>query len=350
MENAHQMVKPYNPVQAVQYGQLVQIAYDMYDAGQGGLTPTPPTPFPGGYTFIAWVQMRDFIIEEGHWTFYGFIAQRTSKVNEFVLAIRGTGDDIEWWDDLTSMVLVPLTGFGQAGYGFNRIYQTLRVVKKAPSEALGADAHAQSVQPSGTFAEQVAAVVREHAAIVPRSGELQAEAPSAAMSIEVTGHSLGSALATLYVAENANAGLVTTPLICTFASPRVGDPTFATQFGRLGITSWRIVNEPDLVPKLPFLGFQHVEVEHAYNSGGSVDWSLACWHSLSTYLHLLDPKQPLSPECVWPPRMKAATASLRRLPTQAGVAATSSGHAGKEIAVSVPAGEGNTINIKISIG
>jgi hypothetical protein len=223
----------------------------------------------------------------------------------------------------------------------------LRVVKKAPSEALGADAHAQSVQPSGTFAEQVAAVVREHAAIVPRSGELQAEAPSA---VEVTGHSLGSALATLYVAENANAGLVTTPLICTFASPRVGDPTFATQFDRLGITSWRIVNEPDLVPKLPFLGFQHVEVEHAYNSGGSVDWSLACWHSLSTYLHLLDPKQPLSPECVWPPRMKAATASLRRLRTQAGVAATSSGKAGKEIAVSVPAGEGNTINIKISIG
>ena len=262
MENAHQMVKPYNPVRAVQYGQLVQIAYDMYDAGQGGLTPTPPTPFPGGYTFIAWVQMRDFIIEEGDWTFYGFIAQRTSKANEFVLAIRGTGDDIEWWDDLTSMVLVPLTGFGQAGYGFNRIYQTLRVAKKAPSEALGADAHAQSVQPSGTFAEQVAAVVREHAAIVPRSGELQAEAPSAAMSIEVTGHSLGSALATLYVAENANAGLVTTPLICTFASPRVGDPTFATEFDRLGITSWRIVNEPDLVPKLPFLGFQHVEVEH----------------------------------------------------------------------------------------
>ena len=112
MENAHQMVKPYNPVQAVQYGQLVQIAYDMYDAGQGGLTPTPPTTFPGGYTFIAWVQMRDFIIEEGDWTFYGFIAQRTSKANEFVLAIRGTGDDIEWWDDLTSMVLVPLTGFG----------------------------------------------------------------------------------------------------------------------------------------------------------------------------------------------------------------------------------------------
>ncbi len=341
MEIGRQVVDPYNSAIAVQYGQLVQTAYDMYDGGQGGLTPTPPTPFPGGYTFIAWIQMRDFIIHEGEWTFYGLIVQRKSKEKEFVLAIRGTGDDTEWWDDLASMVLVPWAGFGQVGYGFNRIYQTLRVVKYAPSKAVGAQA--PSVQPTGTFAEQVAAVIREHGVAAAQPND-KAETPSPVMSIEVTGHSLGGALATLYVAENTAAGHATIPRICTFASPRVGDPTIATQFDQLEISSWRIVNEPDLVPKLPFLGFQHVETEYTYNSGNSVEWSLACWHSLDTYLHLLDPNQPLGAKCIWPPKMAPATASLRTVARAAPAAAPLAGQAQEEIALSRKLEGGATIS------
>ena len=164
--------------------------------------------------------------------------------------------------------------------------------------------------------------------------------------IEVTGHSLGSALATLYVAENAAAGLVRTPLICTFASPRVGDPTFATTFNQLGLTSWRIVNELDLVPNFPFIGFQHIDTLHLYNSGSSVTWSLTCWHSLRTYLHLLDPKQSLDPGCAWPPKV-ALTTSLR-IPTPA--TEVLSAQADKELAVSVPPDRATTINITIKIG
>jgi hypothetical protein len=51
------------------------------------------------------------------------------------------------------------------------------------------------------------------------------------------------------------------------------------------------------VPKLPFLGFAHVAEEHAYNSRASVNWSLACWHDLATYLNLLDPSQPIAAGC-----------------------------------------------------
>ncbi len=342
------IARSYDPAQAVLYGQFVDAAYQMYGSAPNNPAPPPPSSLPAGYKFIAWVQMKDFVIETGDWTFYGLIAQSTADTQKFILAIRGTSNLTEWWDDLTSMVPVPLAGFGEVAYGFNRIYQTLRVVDYAPREAPGVAAAPRSLEAAGTFAHQVAAAVRH--AVAERRLEPMAEAPRAVVtSIDVTGHSLGSALATLYVAENAEARLLEIPLICTFASPRVGDSEFATKFGRLGITSWRIVNELDIVPKLPFLGFQHVQTEYAYNSGSSVEWSPSCWHSLNTYLHLLDPKQPLPPGCRWPPKI-AATTSLRSRVQPARAPAALSVHADKEIVLSEPSENATTINITIKIG
>jgi lipase (class 3) len=348
MDGVHKPISCPDPARAVLYGQFLQVAYWMYASAPNNPTPTPPAAFLADYEFFAWVQMRDFVIEEGDWTFYGIIAQRRSKPNEYVLAIRGTENLTEWLDDLTSAIPVPLAGFGQVAYGFQRIYQTLRVVDYSPPEAFGAQAPTRSLEAAGSFADQVATAIQHHAALGERPSEMTPEAPVATKSIEVTGHSLGAALATLYVAEN-NRKVVTPSSICTFASPRVGDSVFAMKFGELGITSWRIVNELDAVPKLPFLGFHHIETEYLYNSGPSVDWSLVCWHSLDTYLHLVDPKQPLSPECRWP-KKPAATAPLRPSVRPAHVAAESSAQAPKEIALSVPPEEGTTINITIKIG
>ena len=136
-------VGQYDPARAVQYGRWVELAYSMYAATPTNPTPPPPSPFPPDSKFIAWVQMKDFVIEDGNWTFYGLIAQHTAKPNTFVLAIRGTQNLTEWWDDLTSAVPVPLKDFGHVAYGFNRIYQTLRVVDAAPSQALTAQAAPQ---------------------------------------------------------------------------------------------------------------------------------------------------------------------------------------------------------------
>ncbi len=341
----------YDPSLAVGYGRIISLAYQMYGSDPSNPTPAPPVDFPEGYRFIAWVQMKDFLlVEEDDWTFYGLIVQSATDESKFILAIRGTSNLTEWWDDLTSMALAPLEGFGNVGYGFSRIYQTLRVIDFAPTAAPGAEAMTRSLESVGTFAHQVAAAVQRHAGIAKPSREKKSEARSPAVrSIEVTGHSLGAALATLYVAENVNAGLVNTPLICTFASPRVGDPVFATKFDQLGNTSWRIVNELDVVPNLPFLGFKHVDTLHPYNSGSSVNWSLACWHSLNTYLHLLDPKQPLDAQCRWPPKV-AATAPLRDTVGLAKAAAASSLRADREGARSGQPDAGAPINITINIG
>ena len=84
---------------------------------------------PDKYNFVAWVQMRDFIFEEGNWTFYGLLAQNPSGTNDYVLAIRGTSDLTEWWDDLTSMVPWPMEGLAATSATASiRIYQTLRMI------------------------------------------------------------------------------------------------------------------------------------------------------------------------------------------------------------------------------
>jgi hypothetical protein len=337
----------FDPRQAVNYGLCIEMAYQMYDTAPNNPRPTPPALFIPGYKFAAWIQMKDFVIKDGDWTFYGFLAQSLTRATDFILVIRGTRNPTEWWDDVTSFVLTPMKGFGEVGYGFHRIYQTLRIVDPIQ---VPAEAGAQPLESVQTFAQQVAAAVDRHVTSAMHDSEISPQNLEAAAvpSIEVTAHSLGAALATLYVAENAKLKTHRTPIVCTFASPRVGNPEFATKFNELGVTSWRITNELDIVPKLPFIGFQHVETLYEYNSGLLVQWSLACWHALETYLHLLDPTQPLTKDCVahkkTAPTLPLCALDFSAEPTKALSADT------KEEALSVESDKGATINITIKIG
>ena len=55
------------------------------------------------------------------------------------------------------------------------------------------------------------------------------------------------------------------------------------------MTSWRIVNRPDIVTLLPphVFGFCHMDTEQLLSSIGKVRSSVLCWHVLATYLSLL---------------------------------------------------------------
>jgi triacylglycerol lipase len=119
----------------------------------------------------------------------------------------------------------------------------------------------------------------------------------------VTGHSLGSALATLFVMENDSKRKFDITTSCTFASPRVGNLEFARAFDQLPINSWRIVNTLDVVPKLPphiplLLEYDHVDTAYPFKSSDFAKNSLVCWHAMETYLHWLDASYALRPECV----------------------------------------------------
>ena len=329
--------QPFDSTAAVLYGQFVKAAYSMYDAAPNNLTPPPSGDFPAGYELVAWIQMQDFIIGSIGPTFYGFIAQGKQdemNPNQFVLAIRGTSNGVEWWDDLNAALLIPfrVPGCGSVGAGFARIYDTLEVVERPTGTDIAAIAP-RSLRSIGGFSQQVANLVARRSAA---SAHAAGFPPSA--SVEVTGHSLGAALATLYTLENARTDKIKNPALCTFASPTVGNSTFAAAFNGLGLTSWQVVNAPDLVPKLPpeLLGFRHVNSLQQYSSSGKVMPSLLCWHSLATYLALLDPKLPLDPSCRLPMSASEVLVATAQRPT-----------AGTTL--SVPAGP-VTVNITVNVG
>jgi hypothetical protein len=85
-------------------------------------------------------------------------------------------------------------------------------------------------------------------------------APLAGVPVFVTGHSLGGALAVLAALELAKAG-ATVAAVYTFGMPRPGNAHFKSEYdGRLGTTTYRLVNGNDIVPTVgpSFLGFRHV--------------------------------------------------------------------------------------------
>ena len=94
----------------------------------------------------------------------------------------------------------------------------------------------------------------------------------------LTGHSLGGALATLATLRLVNAGQSVAGLY-TFGSPRVGDRTYFDRFNtalNMGLDTapisraFRIVNDKDIVPKLPFkaTGYCHVGEKYRFDTQG----------------------------------------------------------------------------------
>lgn len=188
--------------------------------------------------------------------------------------------------------------------GFDKIYATLQVVPYTPEiQALLAEAAGPPAPLPGTFVQQVDQVLDATAKLAPRAllpGTEPTGEPRAVL--DVTGHSLGAALCTLYTIAHNQDSRHALSTVCTFASPGVGNSAFVGAFDRLPIASWRIVNEQDLVPKgsphIPLLlDFQHVNEAYSFTSAGMTKFSPVCWHDMGTYLHYLDEKEPLKEGC-----------------------------------------------------
>jgi hypothetical protein len=246
---------------AIRYAQLVTIAYSV-EPNASYTDATIAAIGQAGYTFVDALYGNELATDisphTGETVTYGYVARSAS--GEMVVAIRGTQTIDEWLHDF-SFLFVPNpihAGGGMTEDGFTAIYRSLR---------LGADPNSPSA---------IAAI----ATLVGAGG---------ISTITVTGHSLGAALATLLTLDvGLNSGVARTTSY-TFASPRVGEMFFEHTYDSVVPDTYRICNRPDLVPQTPPFPYEHVgndlELVPPYNS---ISANLACWHSIDTYLWLMD--------------------------------------------------------------
>jgi hypothetical protein len=190
---------------------------------------------------------------------YGFIAV-SQDTGEPVAVFRGTEGAAEWIANANAdLVQCPFFPPGcRTHHGFTRVYQTLRLLDGTP---------------------------------------LKAALSELGPDLVFLGHSLGASEATLAAADLGAVALV------TFASPRVGNDRFCSQaIDRIG-TVLRLVNLDDLVPRVPIslfgnlFKYDHVGAPDSLDPNGQVADNLICQHHVTTYLHLLDPAQPLDAGC-----------------------------------------------------
>ena len=279
------------------YGRMVQAAYQMFLQPAGDPLRPEPEGIPEGWELGAWIQMSDFVLNLNKPEFYGIIAHEIKNPDSRIVAIRGTEGWREWIDDFMAFhTPFQVAAAGRVAKGFDRIYGSLKIIKR-PLRGLKAAATAPQTF-EGTFAQQLEKEVLAREA--ERSGRAMAPGQKRRRRpTVVAGHSLGAALATLFVGENEAEKNFDITTCCTFASPRVGDPDFVRFFDRLPINSWRIVNTLDEVPKLApkFMDYDHVATEYSFSSADFAKESIGCRHFLETYLHSLDPTFAVRPEC-----------------------------------------------------
>jgi hypothetical protein len=205
------------------------------------LATTGHCTLPDGFTAPVAIRMppgdRPFFLRGDPLDIWGYA---TSSDEKLYVVFRGTqftsGLDFaqEWAEDALSLPMEPL-GAGKVHLGFYGAYQALRQPASDAGAAVGAPA---------------------------ANGRV------------ITGHSLGAAIATLCWADLGGD-------LMTFASPRVGDPPFATALWN-GQTV-RVVNAPDIVPDVPTdPPFRHGGSVQTVNGPGSLlDRALA--HALTSY-------------------------------------------------------------------
>jgi hypothetical protein len=214
-----------------------------------------------GYTYLQTVYGSDLSTDvdpdAGDTVSYGFLARSSS--GELVAILRGTDTVLEWIDDaqfyFVSNPISHSDGFTEEG--FTAIYKSLRTGKSSSSQTL--IKAIKSYLTAGT-----------------------------ATSVTVSGHSLGGALANLLTLDIAHNSTLKTPVVYSFASPRVGEYFFKSDYNDTVSSSYRVFNSKDLVPDIPEWPYEQVKDGFKLVANSSqVTSTIACEHHLTTYLWLM---------------------------------------------------------------
>ncbi|KAK7246922.1 hypothetical protein RIF29_41793 [Crotalaria pallida] len=228
--------------------------------------------------------------KDSNWMGYVAVSndEETHRIGrrDIVVAWRGTVAPCEWYEDFQRKLDPIGHGDAKVEHGFLSIYtsksDTTRYNKSNASDQVMKEV-TQLVQFYGQKGEEV--------------------------SLTITGHSLGGALAKLNAYEAASTIKDLPISVISFGAPRVGNIAFKEELHQMGVKTLRVVVKQDWVPWMPGLVFNeslkmfdeltglewvytHVGAElkldvrsSPYLKGGM---NLPGFHSLETYLHLVD--------------------------------------------------------------
>ncbi|KAI9175175.1 hypothetical protein LWI28_028546 [Acer negundo] len=313
--------------EVVRYGEFVQAAYHSFHSDPAMSAEEPPYPryvalpdrsyrvtkslyatssvgLPKWFDDVApdlgWMTQRS------SWIGYVAVCEDKREIQrmgrrDIVISLRGTATCLEWAENLKAN-LVDMAGNDDQVHeqskvecGFLSLYKTR-------------GAHVPSL------AESVVEEVRRLIEVYKDE----------TLSITVTGHSLGAALALLVADELSTCAPQAPPVaVFSFGGPRVGNRGFSSRINANNVKVLRIVNNQDLITRVPgiFMGEEGTQHEHkatntnitrvlemlnknnpwAYSHVGTelrVDTKMspylkpnadvACCHDLEAYLHLVD--------------------------------------------------------------
>ncbi|KAK6917123.1 Fungal lipase-like domain [Dillenia turbinata] len=233
--------------------------------------------------------------KESNWM--GYVAVSIDDESErlgrrdIVVAWRGTIAPVEWVQN----VKVRLTPLGEENVKVEQGFLSVYTTKDKSSKYNKKSASQQ--------------VMKELKKLVSSYKEKGEE-----VSLTIAGHSLGGALSLLNAYEAATTFANDVPVSAiTFAEPRVGNIAFRDKLDKIGVKVLRVVNKPDMVPKVPGFGlmdamihnklgrsiaqnlhwtYAHVGVELEVNISKSPfvkhEFNIVGFHSLEVYIHLID--------------------------------------------------------------
>lgn len=206
---------------------------------------------------------------------------------DIVVAWRGTVAPTEWYEDLQRKLEPIGEGEAKVEHGFLAIY-------KSKNEATRYNKSSAS--------EQVIKEVKKLVNLYKERGE--------EVSITITGHSLGGALAVLNAYETATLVPNVPITVVSFGAPRVGNIAFRDELHKKGVKTLRIVVKQDFVPRMPGIVLNE-SLQKFDDITGTLEWvythvgaelkldvraspylkrgfNVLGYHSLETYLHLVD--------------------------------------------------------------
>ena len=310
--------------EVVRYGEFVQAAYHSFHSNPAMSAEEPPMPrhvvlpdrsykvtkslyATSSIGLPKWVDDvapdLGWMTQRSSWIGYVAVCDDRREIarmgrRDIVISLRGTATCLEWAENMRAQLNDmdgeedPTHGKPKVECGFLSLYKT-----------------------KGAYVPSLAESVIEE---IKRLMEVY---KGETLSITVTGHSLGAALALLVADEISTCNPEVPPVaVFSFGGPRVGNKAFGNRITAQNVKVLRIVNSQDVITRVPGM-FVSEEVEQKLRSsrvGGVLDMldknmplayshvgaelrvdtkmspylkpnaDMACCHDLEAYLHLVD--------------------------------------------------------------